>query len=115
MSRLDGLNLDPETGVIVLVLGVGVNLALDPHDGVLVLLDIIGIRVVQPGGSVAVTGEPLVPAIVPLAVPARGDIGVDIPTRLRLVKPPNKAHCCCVGETLSTYFNLLPLFHWLSL
>ena len=81
MQRLDCSDVDPEAGVIRLVLGVRVDLLLDPHNCALVPVDIICIRVGQTGCSVAVAGKPLVVAIVLLAIPSRGDIGVDVGAR----------------------------------
>jgi hypothetical protein len=40
--------------------------------------DVLGIRVRQAGSTVTVASKPLVITIVLLAVPSRGDIGVDI-------------------------------------
>jgi hypothetical protein len=81
LQRLDCSDVDPEAGVIRLVLGVRVDLLLDPHNCALVPVDIICIRVGQTGCSVAVAGKPLVVAIVLLAIPSRGDIGVDVGAR----------------------------------
>ena len=74
----DRSDVDPETGVISLVLRVRVDLALDPLDRRLVIVDIRGVRVRQTARSVAMAGKPLVVAVVVLAVPARGNVGVDV-------------------------------------
>jgi hypothetical protein len=86
----DGDNVDPETGVISLVLGVGVDLALDPLHGGLVFVDVVRVRIGEPGCAVAMAGKPDVVAVVLLAVPPRGNIGVDIPAGIedRLGRPP---------------------------
>jgi hypothetical protein len=100
---LDSHNIDPEAGVIRLVSRVAIDLLLDPVDGILVVyaavlvsafssiyseegaitVDILGVRIVESAFTVSVASEPLLLAIVFLAIPAGGDIGIHVRTRHR--------------------------------
>jgi hypothetical protein len=74
----DGSHINPEASIISFVSRLGVDLLLDPLDRFAVESDVLGIRVRQAGSTVTVASKPLVITIVLLAVPSRGDIGVDI-------------------------------------
>jgi hypothetical protein len=75
---LDGSDVNPEAGVVRLVLGVRVDLALDPLNRLAIELDIFGVGVAQAGSTVTMTSKPLVITIIILAVPSAGHIGIDI-------------------------------------
>src|SRR5947209_8333679 len=66
-SRSDRVNLDPEAGVVALVLRLARELVADPGDGVLVGRDVGRVRRAQPALAVAVAGEPAVEPVVALA------------------------------------------------
>jgi hypothetical protein len=74
----DGSDVNPEAGVVRLVLGVRVDLALNPLNRLAIELDIFGVGILQAGSTVAVASEPSVITIMILAVPSAGHIGIDI-------------------------------------
>lgn len=75
---LDRSDVNPEASVVRLIHGVRVDLALNPLNRLAVEFDIFSVGIVQACSTVAVASEPLLVAIVLLAVPSGGDIGINV-------------------------------------
>lgn len=98
-QRLNGRDINPETGIVSLVRLVRVDLGLDPLNGFLVECNILRVRVRQPSVAIAVAREPRVVAVVLLALGPGRDVGGRVLARYRGELPSQ--------ATISAYFGVV--------